>query len=71
MYNKTTITQLGTCTVEVEHKNNRKKCKFFVVLRNGQALLGMPDTDVLSIIKITVNTIGAEQTRGSNKYPGG
>ena len=29
MYNKTTITQLGTCTVEVEHNNNRKKCRFF------------------------------------------
>ena len=32
-------------TVEVEHKNNRKKCKFFVVPRNGWALLDMPDTD--------------------------
>ena len=29
MYNKTTITQLGTCIVEVEHKNNKKKCRFF------------------------------------------
>ena len=25
-YNKTFITQLGTCTVTIEHKNNRKKC---------------------------------------------
>ena len=24
MYNKTTITQLGTCTVQVEHKNKKK-----------------------------------------------
>ena len=23
MYNKTTITQLGTCTVEIEHKNKK------------------------------------------------
>ena len=30
MYNKTTITQLGTCTVEIEHINNRKKCRFFL-----------------------------------------
>ena len=27
-YNKTTITQLGTCTVVIDHKNNKKKCKF-------------------------------------------
>ena len=27
-YNKTTITQLGMCTVIVEHKNNKKKCTF-------------------------------------------
>ena len=27
----------------------------------------MPDTDMLNIIKISINTIGAEQTRGSNK----
>ena len=24
MYNKTTITQLGTCTVEIEHKNSKE-----------------------------------------------
>ena len=31
------------CTVEVEHKNNRKKCKFFVVPMNRQPSLGMSD----------------------------
>ena len=67
MYNRTSITQLGTCTVEVEHKNNRKKCNFFVVPGNRQALLGMPDTDVLNIIKININALGAEQTRDSDK----
>ena len=39
-YNKTTITQLGTCTVTVENNNKKKKCRFFVVPRNGQVLLG-------------------------------
>ena len=43
-----------------------KKCNFFVVLRNRQALLGMPDIDVHDIIKINIHTIGAEQTRGSD-----
>ena len=28
MYNKTTITELGTCIVELEHKNSKKKCRF-------------------------------------------
>ena len=31
MYNKKKITQLGTCAVEIEHKNNKKRCKLFVV----------------------------------------
>ena len=55
------------CTVLVEHKNNKKKGKFFVVPGNGQALLGMPDTDALNIIKINVHSIGDEDTR-DNKW---
>ena len=39
-YNKTFITQLGTCMVIVNYKNNEKKCEFFVVPRNGQATVG-------------------------------
>ena len=51
------------CTVEVEHKNNKKKYRFFLVSRGRQALLGMPDTDALNIIKININSIGAEQAK--------
>ena len=51
-YNKTTITQLGTCIVEVEHKNNKKKCTVFVVPSNGQASLCMPEIDMLNILKL-------------------
>ena len=47
MYNKTVIAQLGTCVVIINYKDNKKKCEFFVVPRNGQALLGMPDTVAL------------------------
>ena len=54
-------------TVIVEHKNNKEKCRFFVVPRNGQALLGMPDTDVLNIIKINIDSIGAEDA-GDSKW---
>ena len=46
----------------IEHKNN-KKCTFFVVPSIGQVLLGMPDTDVLNIIKINIHLIGAEDAR--------
>ena len=49
----------------VENKNNKKKCKFFVVPGNRQALLGLPDTDMLNIIKINIDLIGAEDARHS------
>ena len=65
MYNKTTSTQLGTCTIIVDYKNNKKKGSFFVVPGNRQALLGMPDTDALNIIKINIDSIGAVDARDS------
>ena len=65
MYNQTTITQLGMCTLLVEHKNNKKKCRFLVVPRNGQVLLGMSDTDTLNIININIDSIGAKDARDS------
>ena len=52
--------------VVIVHKNNMKKCKFFVVLGNGQALFGIQDTDALNIIKININSIGTEYTRDGN-----
>ena len=65
-YNKTFITQLGTCTVIISYKNNRKKCEFFVVPGNGQALLGMPDTAALNIINVNIDSIEAEGTQREN-----
>ena len=52
----------------LQWKQNMKitRCKFFVVPRNGQALLGMPDIDVLNIIKVNIHSIGTEQTGGSD-----
>ena len=41
---------------------------FFVVPGNGKALLGMPDTDMLNIIKINIDSIGAEDARDSKGY---
>ena len=65
-YNKTAMTQLGTCIVEVEHKNNKKKTRFFVVPSNRQALQGMPDINMPNILKINIHAIGTEQTRGND-----
>ena len=50
-YNGMHITQLGTCEVHIKFKNVKKRCIFFVVPGNGQALLGMPDMAVLNITK--------------------
>ena len=59
-YNGTYITQLGTCAVTIEFKNSKKHCVFFVVLGNGQALLGMPDTAALNILNLNIDSIQAQ-----------
>ena len=64
--NKMFIMQLRTYAVTVEYKNNRRKCEFFVVLGNGQALLGMPDTATLKIININIDSLEAEDTQKDN-----
>ena len=59
-YNNTNITQLGTCMVIIKFKNIKKRCVFLVVSRNGQALLGMPDTAALKLINLNIDSIQAE-----------
>ena len=58
-YNKTVITQLGTCAVTFKFKDIKKRCVFLVVPGNGPALLGIPDTAALKIININVDFIQA------------
>ena len=65
-YKKTFIIQLGTCTVIIVYKNNRRKCEFFVVPGNGQALLGLPDTEALNMINLNIDSIEAENTQREN-----
>ena len=57
MYKQTTIMQLGICRVKIEHNNKHKMYNFFVVPGNGQALLGMPDTEILNVLTICCKTI--------------
>ena len=65
-YNKTVITQLGTCMVVIKYKDNKKNCEFFVVCRNCQVLLGMPDTAALNIININNYSVEAASTQKKN-----
>ena len=46
--------------VVIKFKNIKKRCVFFVVPRNGQVLLGMPDTAALKLINISIDSIQAE-----------
>ena len=41
--------------------------RFFLVPRNGQALLGMPDIETLDVLTIKCNTIGI-QTQNKHTY---
>ena len=50
----------------MSYKNNRRKCEFFVVPGNGQALLGMPDTAAPYIINLNIGSIEAEGTQREN-----
>ena len=54
---------LETYAVTTEYKNNKRKCKFFVVLGNGQVLLGMPATAALKILNINIDSLDAEDTQ--------
>ena len=58
-YNGMHIIQLGTCVVHIKFKNLKKRCAFFVVPGNGQALLGMPDMAALNIINLNIDSIQA------------
>ena len=61
MYNKT-----GMCTIIINYKDNKKKCEFLVGTRNGQELVGMPDTPALNIINVNIDSIEAEDTQKEN-----
>ena len=61
-YNKTVIMQLGTCVVTINYRDNKKKCEFFAVPRNGQKLLRMPDTAALKIINVNIDSAQAVGT---------
>ena len=56
------MTKLGTCELMIAHNNKEKNCTFLVVPRNRQALLGMPDIEILNIVTIYCNAIATKET---------
>ena len=52
---------------KTENNNKCKTCTFFVVWGDGEALSSMPDIELLNILNINCNTIGAENdAKGMN-----
>ena len=51
-YNQSNIEQLCRYSVRIGHNDKCIECRFFVVPDNGPALLGMPDVELLSIIRV-------------------
>ena len=54
------------CAVIINYKDNKKKCEFFAVPRNGHVLLGMPDTAGLNIININTDSIETASMQKEN-----
>ena len=45
------------CTVNLRHKDKCAKCRFFVIPGDGPALLGMPDIELLNILRVSCEVI--------------
>ena len=45
-------------SVRLRHKDKTAECLFFAMPGDGSALLGMPDIEVLDILKITCEVMG-------------
>ena len=52
--------KLGTYMAIIKFKNFKKKCVFFLVPGNSQALLELPDMAVLNIINLNIDSIQKE-----------
>ena len=56
--NQSDIQQLVICTVRLRHKDRYATCRSFVVPRDCPSLLGIPDIELLNIVKIMCEVIG-------------
>ena len=58
-YNQSNIEQLAMCTVRLRHQI--VICRFFVLLGDGPSLLGMPDIQLLDILKMMCEVVEYQQ----------
>ena len=61
-YNNSNLEQLDIYSVQLRHKDKVVRCRFFVVLGIGPALLGMPDIELLVLLKIMYEVLNQKQT---------
>ena len=59
--NQSNIEQIGVCTVKLRYKDKITRYRFFVVPGDGPALLGMPEIELLGILKIMCDVIEGQQ----------
>ena len=63
-HNNSSMPQLGICRVTIKHKNIELSYSFFVVTRNGPAVLGMPDYEKLELLSVNWTTRDESQRKG-------
>ena len=56
-YKQWDIEHLSRCLVKIIHNDKFVKCRFFVVVGGGPALLSIPDIELMSIIRVICETI--------------
>ena len=58
------------CTVRLRQKYKNAKCRFFVVSWVGPALLGIPDTEMLSLLRIMCKVISDTHEKQEAQFAG-
>ena len=53
------------CSVKLRHKDKDARCRLFVVAGDGPLFLGMPDIELLDILKIMCNVKGTNMHTGN------
>ena len=57
-YSQSNIEQLDMSTVTLGHKDKMAKCIFYVVPADDPVWLGIPDIELLNILKIICEVVG-------------
>ena len=65
-YIQSNIEQLSRCSVKIRHNHKCIKCRLFVVPGNGPSLLRMLDIELLSISRVTCDTINNKTNKRSS-----